>query len=69
MVFQEWPKSIAYESMPQEEFAEWFEKVLAYVSTKIWPGISSEEIRIEIEDMLGVRFHDPAEAVKAGAET
>lgn len=53
IVFQEWPKSIAYESMPQEEFAEWFERVLAYVSKSIWPGISSEEIRAEIAEMLG----------------
>jgi hypothetical protein len=53
MVFQEWPKSIAYESMPQEEFADWFEKVLAYVAKSIWPGITSAEVRNEIGEMLG----------------
>jgi hypothetical protein len=56
LVFQEWPKSIAYESMPQEEFAEWFRKVLDYVAKKIWPGISSHEIRNEIAEMLGDDF-------------
>lgn len=53
VVFQEWPKSIAYESMPQEEFAIWFEKVLAYVASDIWPGIGSQAIRNELEEMLG----------------
>lgn len=53
IVFQEWPKSIAYESMPQEEFAIWFDKVLAYVASDIWPGLTTAEIRSEIGEMLG----------------
>ena len=56
IVFQEWPKSIAYESMAQEEFAIWFDKVLAYVAEKIWPGIPADEIRNEIAEMLGDDF-------------
>lgn len=56
ILFQEWPKSIAYESMPQEEFAVWFEKVLAYVASDIWPGLSTQEIRNEIAEMLGDDF-------------
>lgn len=53
VVFQEWPKSISYESMPQEEFAVWFDKVLAYVASDIWPSIPSDAIRNEIAEMLG----------------
>lgn len=53
VVFQEWPKSIAYESMSQEDFAIWFDKVLAYVASDIWPGIKSHEIRNELAEMLG----------------
>lgn len=53
IVFQEWPRSIAYESMPQEDFAIWFEKVLAYVASDIWPSIPAQQIRDEIAEMLG----------------
>lgn len=53
IVFQEWPKSISYESMPQEEFAVWWEKVLAYVASDIWPSLSADAIRNEISEMLG----------------
>lgn len=60
IVFQEWPKSIAYESMPQEEFADWFEKVLAYVTKTIWPGLTSDEIRNEIAEMIGDDFTAPS---------
>lgn len=56
LVFQEWPKSIAYESMPQEEFAVWFKRVLDYVAKSIWPGLSTHEIRNEIAEMLGDDF-------------
>lgn len=56
VVFQEWPKSIAYESMPQEEFAAWFDKVIAYVASDIWMGITSTAIRNEIAEMLGDDF-------------
>lgn len=47
------PASISYESMAQEEFAVWFEKVIAYVRSDIWPDIESETIREEIASMLG----------------
>jgi hypothetical protein len=69
MVFQEWPKSIAYESMSQEDFANWFERVLAYVSKSIWPGISSDEIRKELAEMLGDDWFpgDPATRSKEDA--
>lgn len=63
IVFQEWPKSISYESMPQEEFAEWWQlKVLPYVSEHIWPNIASHEVRQAISEMLGDDFWpaDPA---------
>lgn len=53
IVFQEQPASIKYESMPQEEFAVWFEKVLAYIASDIWPGLPTETIRAEIAEMMG----------------
>lgn len=55
IVFQEWPKSISYESMPQEEFQVWWSgKVIPYVAKSIWPGIPSAAIRNELIEMIGV---------------
>jgi hypothetical protein len=53
IVYREDPASISYESMPQEDFAIWFEKVLAYVASDIWPGLPTLTIRNEIAEMLG----------------
>lgn len=53
IVYREDPASISYESMPQEEFEVWFEKVIAYVRSDLWEGIPSETIRQEIANMLG----------------
>ena len=55
IVFQEWPASISYESMKQDEFALWFEKALAYVGEAIWPGMAPDTIREEIALMLGLQ--------------
>lgn len=46
--------SIAYESMSQEDFAEWFGKASAYVLSDMLPGVQEKQIRDEIEEMLGL---------------
>ena len=42
-------RSIAFESMPQMEFEEWFERALDYVVTDLLPLVSREEVVREIE--------------------
>ena len=44
--------SIAYESMPQQEFAEWLELVLDYVAEELIPGIERSEIVKHIEELM-----------------
>lgn len=53
IVFREWPASIAYESMTQEEWAPWLDKALAYIRSDIWPGMPEGQIKDEITAMLG----------------
>ncbi len=47
------PASIAYESMSQADFAEWFSRALDVVVADMLPGVSRETIRKEIENSLG----------------
>ena len=44
--------SIAYESMPQQEFADWLEVVLDYVSVELIPGIERSEIVKHIQELM-----------------
>ena len=48
-VIQERGKSISFESMPQAEFEEWFERVLDYTVIHLLPGIDKDEVRRNIE--------------------
>lgn len=48
-VVQERGRSIAFESMPQAEFEEWFERVLDYAVIHLLPGVDKEEVRQQIE--------------------
>lgn len=41
--------SISYGSMPQEEFQEWFKRVLDYVVTDLLPGVNRGDIKAELE--------------------
>lgn len=52
-VVREYPDSICYESMPQSEFDPWFEKAVNYIRNEIWHGITLDEIKTEIAEMLG----------------
>ena len=44
--------SIAYESMPQHEFAEWLEMALDYVAAELIPGIERSEIVNHIQELM-----------------
>lgn len=50
VVIQERGKSITFESMPQSEFEDWFERVLDYTVVSLLPGVSKDEIRAIIEE-------------------
>jgi hypothetical protein len=67
IVFREWPASIAYESMKQEEWQPWLDKALAYVRSDIWPGMPAGVIKDEVTTMLGDDLF--AKPKKSGAET
>jgi len=51
-VWQVRGKSIAYESMPQSEFAEWLETALDYVAADLLPGVDRDEIVKHIEELM-----------------
>jgi len=42
------PASIAFESMPQDEFNEFFEKAIAYVCAELVPGLDPETLEMEV---------------------
>lgn len=44
--------SISFESMPQQEFADWLEVVLDYVTTDLLPGVGREAIVKHIEGLM-----------------
>ena len=50
------PASIAYESMSQADFAEWFNRALDVIVNDMLPGVSRETIRKEVCDALGVKY-------------
>lgn len=46
------PRSISFSNMPQEQFSEFFDKVIELVVTKILPGVSDADLRAELEAMV-----------------
>lgn len=48
------PASIAYESMDQQAFSEWFGRAVDYICTDILPGLSSDALRLEVSLDLGI---------------
>jgi hypothetical protein len=53
-VYKVSPKSIAFQSMPQEEFGEFFRQAVDVITVEYMPGIQPEQIRAEIAEALGV---------------
>lgn len=47
------PKSISYGSMTQEEFTQFFDKVIELTARDIIPNISEKALRDELERMIG----------------
>ena len=50
------PGSIAWAKMDQEQFSLFFDRVCDAVAKWFIPGITREELRREIEDMIGARI-------------
>ena len=48
------PRSIAFANMAQDQFEEFFTKVIKLVITKILPGVTEADLRRELEQMVGV---------------
>lgn len=46
------PRSISFANMPQGDFAPWFDAAIRAVCERWLPGLSDDQIRKEIEEML-----------------
>ena len=47
------PKSIAFGNMPQDEWEQFFDKVIALVCERIIPGLQDKDLRQQVEEMIG----------------
>lgn len=45
-------KSIAFESMDQDAFAAWVERVVRVIVTKILPGVNSDRLTAAVEERI-----------------
>lgn len=48
------PGSIAFHKMDQDEFSKFYDKVCDAVSKHFLPGVTSDELKREVESMIGV---------------
>jgi hypothetical protein len=49
------PGSIAFHKMDQTEFSEFYERVCDLIARHFLPGVTSEELKGEVEIMVGLR--------------
>ena len=49
------PKSISFAAMEQPAFEEFFERCADWIVANVLPGVTKEELRSEIEQMVGIR--------------
>lgn len=47
------PKSINYANMTKSDWEPWFDSALKVIAEKWLPGVTSETLRKELEDMIG----------------
>jgi len=51
------PRSISFAAMDQAEFDQFFERCCDWVAEHVLPGVTSQELRDEIEPMIGSMVH------------
>lgn len=51
------PRSIAFASMPHDEFCTFMDQVIRVVVERILPGVDEDDLRREIEEMIADRRH------------
>ncbi len=49
------PKSMSFSNMKQDEFEPFFDRVIEVVISKIIPGLKDDDLRRELELMVGVQ--------------
>jgi hypothetical protein len=49
------PQSIAFEKMTEDDFCHYIDRVIKLVCEKIIPGMKDDELRAELELMVGMR--------------
>lgn len=47
------PKSIAFANMPQQQFEDFFDRVIKLVCERIIPGTSDADLRAHLEELVG----------------
>ncbi len=46
------PRSIAFHNMDQTEFSEFYENTINLIVTRFLPGVTDDELRREVEDLV-----------------
>lgn len=49
------PRSIAFDKMDQVEFSQFYDRVCDLIAKHFLPGVSVEDLKAEVEQMIGVR--------------
>ena len=49
------PGSIAFHKMDQDEFSAFYDRVCDLIAKHFLPGVTSEQLRAEVETMTGMR--------------
>lgn len=48
------PRSISFAAMDEDEFKAWFDRCCDWVAVHVLPGVSRDDLRAELEAMLGL---------------
>lgn len=49
------PDSIAFRNLDQAGFEQFYDRVLDLIAKRFLPGVTSEELRAEVENLIGIR--------------
>jgi len=49
------PGSIAFDKMDQTEFGQFYDRICDLIAAHFLPGVTSEELKAEVETMIGAR--------------
>lgn len=50
----EYPKSTNFESMPQDDFNDYFNRAVDFICQEVIPGLDRDALKVEIYEMIGI---------------